>query len=48
MRAWVVREPGPIDHHPLAEGDLPQCGRDVVPGHEVVGFVDQLGDGATR
>ena len=32
----------------LAEGDLPPRRRGVVPGHEVVGRVDALGDGATR
>jgi propanol-preferring alcohol dehydrogenase len=79
VRAWVVREPGPVDTHPLvrieravpdpgpgevrvrvsvcgvcrtdlhlAEADLPPHGRDVVPGHEVVGIVDGLGEGATR
>jgi alcohol dehydrogenase, propanol-preferring len=32
----------------LAEGDLPARGRDVVPGHEVVGRVVALGTGATR
>jgi propanol-preferring alcohol dehydrogenase len=32
----------------LAEGDLAPHGRDVVPGHEVVGVVDALGDGAER
>jgi propanol-preferring alcohol dehydrogenase len=32
----------------LAEGDLAPHGRDVVPGHEVVGVVDALGDGAGR
>jgi len=32
----------------LAEGDLPPHARDVVPGHEVVGIVDELGAGATR
>jgi propanol-preferring alcohol dehydrogenase len=79
MKAWVVREPRPIDERPLelidratpvagrgelrvrvltcgvcrtdlhlAEGDLQSHGRDVVPGHEIVGVVDQLGDGASR
>jgi propanol-preferring alcohol dehydrogenase len=79
MRAWVVREPGPIDSGPLvaidrddphpgpgqvrvavhvcgvcrtdlhlAEGDLVPRHPDVVPGHEVVGVVDEIGDGATR
>lgn len=32
----------------LAEGDLAPHGRDVIPGHEVVGVVDELGDDATR
>lgn len=32
----------------LAEGDLPPHAPDVVPGHEVVGVVDRLGDGAHR
>lgn len=32
----------------LAEGDLAPHGTDVVPGHEVVGVVDALGQGATR
>jgi propanol-preferring alcohol dehydrogenase len=32
----------------LAEGDLAPHGPDVVPGHEIVGIVDQLGAGATR
>jgi propanol-preferring alcohol dehydrogenase len=32
----------------LAEGDLPPKRPDVVPGHEVVGVVDALGDGAAR
>ncbi len=32
----------------LAEGDLPPHGREVVPGHEVVGVVDEVGEGATR
>ncbi len=32
----------------LAEGDLPPRRRGVVPGHEVVGTVERLGDGATR
>lgn len=32
----------------LAEGDLPPHGADVVPGHEVVGRVDVLGEGASR
>lgn len=32
----------------LAEGDLAPHGRDVVPGHEIVGVVDRLGPGAGR
>ena len=32
----------------LAEGDLAPRRRGVVPGHEIVGRVDALGDGATR
>jgi len=32
----------------LAEGDLAPHGNDVVPGHEIVGVVDALGDGASR
>jgi propanol-preferring alcohol dehydrogenase len=32
----------------LAEGDLPPRRRDVTPGHEVVGRVARLGEGATR
>jgi propanol-preferring alcohol dehydrogenase len=32
----------------LAEGDLRPRRPDVVPGHEVVGIVDQVGPGATR
>src|SRR5579872_1801284 len=32
----------------LAEGDLPPPGPGVVPGHEIVGHVDRLGDGAGR
>jgi propanol-preferring alcohol dehydrogenase len=32
----------------LAEGDLPPRRADVVPGHEVVGVVDEVGAGATR
>ncbi|MGZ8764971.1 MAG: zinc-dependent alcohol dehydrogenase family protein [Acidimicrobiia bacterium] len=79
MKAWVVRQPGPIDGGPmafvdrpapvpgwhevrvrvtvcgvcrtdlhLAEGDLEPHGRGVVPGHEVVGVVDELGEGASR
>lgn len=32
----------------LAEGDLPPRHLGVVPGHEVVGTVDALGDGVTR
>ncbi len=32
----------------VIEGDLPQKKRPVVPGHQVVGVVDQLGPGCTR
>lgn len=32
----------------LAEGDLSPHGEDVVPGHEIVGVVDALGEGAER
>ena len=32
----------------LAEGDLPPRRPKVIPGHEVVGVVDELGDGCTR
>jgi len=32
----------------LAEGDLPPRHRGVVPGHEIVGVVDRLGEGAGR
>jgi propanol-preferring alcohol dehydrogenase len=32
----------------LAEGDLPVHRPDTIPGHEVVGIVDRLGDGASR
>jgi propanol-preferring alcohol dehydrogenase len=32
----------------LAEGDLPPHGAGVVPGHEIVGTVDQLGPGSGR
>jgi propanol-preferring alcohol dehydrogenase len=32
----------------LAEGDLPPRRPGVIPGHEVVGIVDALGDGSTR
>jgi propanol-preferring alcohol dehydrogenase len=79
MKAWVVRQPGPIDGGPLAlvdrpvpapgrgevrvrvavcgvcrtdlhlaEGDLQPHGREVIPGHEVVGVVDEVGDDASR
>jgi alcohol dehydrogenase, propanol-preferring len=77
VRAWTVKEPGPVDNGPLelvqrdvpvagpgeirvrvracgvcrtdlhvAEGDLPVHKAGVVPGHEVVGTVDALGEGA--
>ena len=76
MRAWRVREPGPVANGPLelvteprpvpaageilvrvlacgvcrtdlhvAEGDLPVHRPHVVPGHEVVGEVIEVGDG---
>ena len=32
----------------LAEGDLPPRRSGVIPGHEVVGIVDSVGDGCTR
>lgn len=79
MKAWVVRQPQPIDASPLvmvdkpppspgrgevrvrvsvcgvcrtdlhlAEGDLAPHGHDIVPGHEVVGVVDAVGDGVHR
>jgi len=32
----------------LAEGDLPARRPFVIPGHEVVGVVDELGDGSQR
>jgi propanol-preferring alcohol dehydrogenase len=32
----------------LAEGDLPPRRRDVVPGHEIVGVVDRVGEDARR
>ena len=32
----------------LVEGDLAQHGRDVVPGHEIVGRVDACGEGTSR
>lgn len=32
----------------LAEGDLPPHGSGVIPGHEIVGLVESLGDGAGR
>jgi alcohol dehydrogenase, propanol-preferring len=79
MRAWAVREPGPISSSPLdlverpvpmpargevlvrvhacgvcrtdlhlAEGELAPRRSGVVPGHEVVGEVVQLGEGAGR
>lgn len=79
MRAWVVRQAGPVDGGPLTlvdrpepmpgpnevrvrvtvcgvcrtdlhlvEGDLAPHGPDVVPGHEIVGFVDAVGANASR
>ncbi len=32
----------------VVEGELPFLGRPVIPGHQIVGVVDQLGPGATR
>jgi propanol-preferring alcohol dehydrogenase len=32
----------------LAEGDLPPHGPNMVPGHEIVGVVDEIGTGSTR
>jgi propanol-preferring alcohol dehydrogenase len=32
----------------LAEGDLPPHRRGTIPGHQAVGVVDEVGDGATR
>lgn len=79
MKAWAVRDPGPIDGGPLvpvdrpipepaghevrvrvvacgvcrtdlhlAEGDLAPKRPLVVPGHEIVGVIDALGDDASR
>ncbi len=79
MRAWIVRQPGPIDKHPLeftkrdeprpgpgqvlvkvlacgvcrtdlhlAEGDLAPRHTGVVPGHEIVGRVEAVGENGTR
>jgi len=79
MKAWLLRESGPIETEPLelvelpvpdpgprqirirvivcgvcrtdihiAEGDLPLRRAPVVLGHEVVGVVDALGEGAGR
>jgi alcohol dehydrogenase, propanol-preferring len=83
VRAWWVRQPGPVDASPgpsplelgerpdpqagpgqvrvrvsacgvcrtdlhVTEGDLPVHRRHVVPGHEIVGLVDQRGPGAER
>jgi propanol-preferring alcohol dehydrogenase len=79
VKAWVVRQPGPVDGGPLAlvdrpvptpgrgevrvrvavcgvcrtdlhlaEGDLAPHGHEVVPGHEVVGVVDAVGEEASR
>jgi propanol-preferring alcohol dehydrogenase len=79
MKAWVVRDPGPVDTGPLVlverpdpvpgpgeirvrvlvcgvcrtdlhlvEGDLAPHRSEVVPGHEVVGIVDAIGEGASR
>lgn len=79
MKAWWVRQPGPVAGRPLEYGDRPQprprpgevrlrvhvcgvCRTDLhlaegdlpvhrprtVPGHEIVGSVDALGEGAGR
>lgn len=79
MRAWIVREPAPIDQRPLelverpdpepgagevrvrvsvcgvcrtdlhvAEGDLEMRCEQVVPGHEIIGTVDHLGEDCRR
>ena len=79
MKAWVLRENGPIEDQPLelverpmpepgprqvrirvivcgvcrtdlhiAEGDLPLRRTPIVLGHEIVGVVDSLGEGAGR
>ena len=32
----------------IIEGDLPEQKRPVIPGHQVVGIVDELGDGCTQ
>ena len=79
MRAWVLREPGPIERAPLALRELPDpapgpgeiavdvsvCGlcrtdlhvvegelaptrAEIVPGHQIVGRVSALGEGARR
>ncbi|MFP3905427.1 MAG: zinc-dependent alcohol dehydrogenase family protein [Acidimicrobiales bacterium] len=79
MRAWTIRNPAPVDHHPLAlverpapvpvgrevrvrvsrcgvcrtdlhlaEGDLRPHLPGAVPGHEIVGVVDRVGDRAER
>ena len=44
MQVWSVDEPGPIEDRPLR-----QTRRSIpVPGHEVVGYVDAIGEAATR
>jgi hypothetical protein len=49
MRAWVVRHPGSVDGAPLAliERTAPRA-PNVVPGHEIVGRVDALGEETSR
>src|SRR5438874_10188894 len=32
----------------IIEGDLPPAKRPVIPGHQIVGVVDQLGEGCNR
>jgi alcohol dehydrogenase, propanol-preferring len=79
MKAWSIRQPGPVDRHPmvpvdraapvpmgrevrvavsvcgvcrtdlhLAEGDLPPHLPGAIPGHEIIGVVDQVGERAER
>ncbi|MDZ7677535.1 MAG: zinc-dependent alcohol dehydrogenase family protein [Acidimicrobiales bacterium] len=79
MRTWIIRNPAPVDHHPLAlversapvpvgrevrvrvstcgvcrtdlhlaEGDLRPHLPGAIPGHEIVGVVDRVGDRAER
>jgi alcohol dehydrogenase, propanol-preferring len=78
MKAWICREPSPVEKHPLelveiptpvpnddqilirvsacavcrtdlhvVEGDLPVRLRRVVPGHQVVGRIKQVGNNVT-